>query len=71
MGVGRARRPYRIVLMSNVSIHEYSRVLAAFVEGALQGRLESGPTDTQEVTRRPNADSTYVAQDPHLRGQYH
>jgi len=36
----------RKFILTYVSIHEYSRVPAAFVEGALQGLLESGPADT-------------------------
>ena len=46
------------------------RVLAAFVEGVLQGLFGERPNEYVGDTKRPNAESTYAAPDPYLRGQY-
>jgi hypothetical protein len=50
---------------------EHTRVLAAFVEGALQGHFGERPDEYAGDIKRPNAGSTYAAPDPHLKGQYH
>ncbi len=47
------------------------RVLAAFVEGVLQGLLGERPDEYVGDIKRPNAGSMYAAPDPYLRGQYH
>ncbi len=65
------KNTFLLCFQMTVNIHKYTTCTSSVCGRRSTGYFRERPDGYVGDTRRPNADSTYAAQDPYLRGQYH